>query len=55
MTWGCDSGEGELSRAGAFRVYRGISFVAKDGKGFWEKIGWTTRTDIQVVSKELKE
>jgi ribosomal protein S18 acetylase RimI-like enzyme len=27
----------------------------KDGKAFWEKIGWTPRTDIQVVSKELKE
>jgi hypothetical protein len=23
------------------------------GKAFWNKIGWTPRTDIQVVSKEL--
>jgi ribosomal protein S18 acetylase RimI-like enzyme len=27
----------------------------KEGKAFWEKIGWTPRTDIQVVSRELKE
>ena len=27
----------------------------KEGKAFWEKIGWMPRTDIQVVSRELKE
>jgi ribosomal protein S18 acetylase RimI-like enzyme len=27
----------------------------KVGKVFWEKIGWTPRTDIQVVSRELKK
>ena len=25
----------------------------REGKAFWEKIGWSLRSDIQVVSKEL--
>jgi ribosomal protein S18 acetylase RimI-like enzyme len=25
----------------------------REGKAFWEKIGWSPRSDIQVVSKEL--
>jgi len=44
-----------LRSAGIEKCHLFVFHRNKDGKAFWEKIGWTPRTDIQVVSKELKE
>ena len=44
-----------LRSAGIEKCHLFVFHRNKDGKAFWEKIGWTPRNDIQVVSKELKE
>ena len=44
-----------LGNAGIKKCHLFVFQKNKEGKAFWEKIGWTPRTDIQVVSKELKE
>jgi N-acetylglutamate synthase len=42
-----------LRDAGIEKCHLFVFHRNKDGKAFWEKIGWTPRTDIQVVSREL--
>jgi N-acetylglutamate synthase len=42
-----------LRSAGIEKCHLFVFHRNKDGKAFWEKIGWTSRGDIQVVSKEL--
>jgi putative acetyltransferase len=44
-----------LGNAGIKKCHLFVFQKNKEGKAFWEKIGWTPRTDIQVVCKELKE
>ena len=44
-----------LGNAGIRKCHLFLFNWNQEGKAFWEKIGWTQRTDIQVVSKELKE
>ncbi len=44
-----------LRNAGIEKCHLFVFHRNKGGKAFWEKIGWTPRTDIQVVSRELKE
>ena len=44
-----------LGNAGIKKCHLFVFQKNKEGKAFWEKIGWTPRTDIQVVSRELKE
>jgi ribosomal protein S18 acetylase RimI-like enzyme len=44
-----------LGNAGIKKCHLFLFYKNEEGKAFWEKIGWSPRTDIQVVSKELKE
>jgi N-acetylglutamate synthase len=44
-----------LGNAGIKKCHLFVFHRNKEGKASWEKIGWTPRTDIQVVSRELKE
>jgi N-acetylglutamate synthase len=40
-----------LKNAGIEKCHLFVFQTNKEGKAFWEKIGWTLRADIQVVSK----
>jgi N-acetylglutamate synthase len=40
-----------LRNAGIEKCHLFVFQTNKEGKAFWEKIGWTLRADIQVVSK----
>ena len=42
-----------LRNAGIEKCHLFVFYRNKEGKAFWEKIGWSPRSDIQVVSKEL--
>jgi len=42
-----------LGNAGIKKCHLFLFYKNEEGKAFWEKIGWTPRTDIQVVSREL--
>ena len=42
-----------LRDAGIEKCHLFLFHRNKDGKAFWEKIDWTPRTDIQLVSREL--
>jgi ribosomal protein S18 acetylase RimI-like enzyme len=42
-----------LSNDGIQKCHLFVFHTNKKGKTFWEKIGWSLRSDIQVVSKEL--
>jgi len=42
-----------LRNAGIEKCHLFVFQKNKEGKAFWEKIGWSPRSDIQVVSKEL--
>ena len=42
-----------LRSAGIEKCHLFVFHRNKEGKAFWEKIGWSPRSDIQVVSKEL--
>jgi N-acetylglutamate synthase len=42
-----------LRNAGIEKCHLFVFHTNKDGKAFWEKLGWTPRADIQVVSREL--
>jgi putative acetyltransferase len=42
-----------LRNAGIEKCHLFVFHRNKEGKAFWEKIGWTPRSDIQVVSKEF--
>jgi putative acetyltransferase len=42
-----------LRSAGIEKCHLFLFHRNKEGKAFWENIGWTPRTDIRVVSKEL--
>ena len=42
-----------LRSAGIEKCHLFVFHTNKEGKAFWEKIGWSPRSDIQVVSKEL--
>ncbi len=44
---------GTVRNAGIEKCHLFVFQRNKDGKAFWEKIGWTLRGDIQVASKEL--
>lgn len=42
-----------LKKAGIEKCHLFVFHENRSGKTFWEKIGWTQRTDIQIVSKQL--
>jgi putative acetyltransferase len=43
-----------LGAVGIEKCHLFVYYENKEGKAFWEKMGWTLRTDIQVVSKERR-
>ena len=42
-----------LGNAGIKKRHLFLFLTNQEGKAFWEKIGWTPRSGIQVVSREL--
>ena len=42
-----------LRNDGIQKCHLFVFHTNREGKVFWEKIGWSPRSDIQVVSKEL--
>ena len=42
-----------LKNAGIQKCHLFVFLTNKEGEAFWGKIGWSLRSDIQVVSKEL--
>ena len=42
-----------LRKDGIQKCHLFVLHTNREGKAFWEKIGWSPRSDIQVVSKEL--
>ena len=42
-----------LRNIGIQKCHLFIFHTNKEGKAFWNKIGWSLRSDIQLVSKEL--
>ena len=42
-----------LRNDGIQKCHLFVFHTNRKGKAFWEKIGWSPRSDIQVVSKEL--
>ncbi len=51
LTQGCLE---SLRNAGIEKCHLFVFHNNMEGKSFWEKIGWTLRTDIQVVSNERR-
>ena len=49
-----ERGIDSLRGVGVEKCHLFVFHKNKDGNAFWEKIGWTPRTDIQVISRELK-
>ncbi len=42
-----------LRNDGIQKCHLFVFYTNREGKAFWEKIGWSLRADIQLVSKEL--
>ena len=44
---------GSLGKEGIRKCHLFVIHTNEKGKAFWDRIGWSLRSDIQVVSKEL--